>query len=159
MISDRHLADSAAKITQWEILAPYLHLKEPEMVAIKKDENGFYDQQKVDCLRKWRKIYGDGASYQCLMQAALRCGQELLVSYLLSLPGIGEELQETSFQKDDSRFTSLLGSLLIWDSPFLVEILEQRQCSSGKPGDMIRWPSQSSSGVSSYNYSVAGKFL
>ena len=100
VVSDRHLAEMAPCIMVWEYLAPHLCISDPEIVEIKKDDNGFYAQQKISCLRKWKEIAGDRATYLSLMRAALKCGQEDLVQYMVEIPGIGDELQEDKSFKE-----------------------------------------------------------
>ncbi len=105
VIPNRKLAELALKITEWEVLAPHLELTEEDIVEIKKDNTGFYKEQKMCCLRKWSNHYAHRASYRCLLQAALACDQKTLVSHLLALPEISEELQEdVSLHKADGKF-------------------------------------------------------
>ena len=69
----------------WEDIAPYLGLDEAEIVEIQKDNNGFkgfYRQQKVCCLQRWKLAYGDKASYQFLKKAAEASEQIRVCSYI-----------------------------------------------------------------------------
>ena len=93
VIPDRNLAELALQILEWESLAPHLDLTKQDVVGIKKDNKDFYKEQKLSCLQTWKEHYTNNASYRCLMQAALSAQEGPLVSCLLKLPGIGEELQ------------------------------------------------------------------
>lgn len=68
-VTDRRLSEIALVIVDWEGLAPYLGLTEPEIVEIKQDNNT-YKKQKIGSLRVWREKYGDRATYQSLIKAA-----------------------------------------------------------------------------------------
>ena len=78
LVTDGHLSEIAAEIIDWEALAPYLSLKEAEIVKIK---------QKVGLLRVWRERYGDEATYQCLIQAARDSHNSKLASHINQLLG------------------------------------------------------------------------
>lgn len=122
VITDRHLAEMAAELREWEALRPYLELTEADEVEIKKDDLGFYGEQKQNCLRKWRRKFGDKASYCTLLRAAVACGRqevEMLVLYLLALPDIGDELQKlldgTLFNYSNQKVV-----VSVWASPFKI---------------------------------------
>ena len=85
--NDIHLSEIARKIECWEDLAPYLKIEEQEIYAIQQDNKNNYNQQKTDFLRRWRAIYGDSATYYCLIQTAKSCGMDKLAFYINSLLG------------------------------------------------------------------------
>ena len=97
VVSDRHIAEMADEILEWENLAPFLDLTEPEIVEIQKNDKDSYKLQRINCLRKWKRHYGDRASYNCLLKAARDSQQEHLIKYILALPGIEDEVY-----KDDT---------------------------------------------------------
>ena len=87
VVSETHLAEIAQQIKEWEKLAPCLSVDEAEMIEIKKDNQGFYGQQKISFLRKWKQKYGDKASYLCLHEAVKKANEQQLASYIAGLIG------------------------------------------------------------------------
>ena len=86
LVTDGHLSEIAAQIVDWEALAPYLSLKEAEIVQVKQDFSTD-KKQKVGLLRVWRERYGDEATYQSLIKAARDSHNAKLASYINVLLG------------------------------------------------------------------------
>lgn len=87
-VSDRHLALIAEKISRWEDkLAYLLGLKEPDVVMIKKNHCYDYNQQKLQCLLRWKQLCGhmQSFSYGYLMKHVKDCGLSDACSYISQL--------------------------------------------------------------------------
>ena len=72
--TDEHFADIAHMIIRWEEIAPYMDISEAEEVAIKSNHHS-YEEQKLACLRKWKKKMSYRATYQQLIQIFYKARQ------------------------------------------------------------------------------------
>ena len=87
ILEDRHIAEISKKIEEWECFAPHLEISEAEIAAIRGGKRTS-DQKKIDLLRIWKRVYGDKATYQMLVEAAQSSGESEVVKYIKSLPGM-----------------------------------------------------------------------
>ena len=85
-VSDRRLSEIAQENFDLEDLAPYLGLSDAEIVEVKRD-NSSYRKQKTGLLKLWRERYGDRATYQCLIDAAMDSRNAKLASHIMDLLG------------------------------------------------------------------------
>ena len=85
-ISDDHLALIARDyLNNWEALRFHLGLSYAQQTAISKSYPQDYVQQKHECLQEWRRMKGDGATYQTLISAAEEATQQLLADQVKRL--------------------------------------------------------------------------
>ena len=81
---DVHLSEMALSITKWKSIAPYLGLTEAEEENIEKN-CGENETQKIGMLRKWKKKFGNRATYRKLGQVFYKLGRVDLVEKVREL--------------------------------------------------------------------------
>ena len=65
----------AREVKHWEPLARCLGLRESDIVAIREDNKGSYEEQKYQMILKWRERSGS----QATLRRLVRCVEEELV--------------------------------------------------------------------------------
>ena len=73
--TDIECAFLCSKMNQWENLRPHLGLTKPNETAIKKDNPGDYEQQKMAMLCLWKRRHGSKATRNALIAACISAGE------------------------------------------------------------------------------------
>ena len=66
-VTDIHIAELAKNMTEWQELAPFLHLTPAEESEIVERYRGRLNLQKREALRKWKEKNGSRATYRSLI--------------------------------------------------------------------------------------------
>ena len=71
MVSDEDVATIARDyLTDWESLRPFLGLSYSKGEVIRKSYPADYRKQKHECLKAWKEMKGNAATYSALITAA-----------------------------------------------------------------------------------------
>ena len=86
VISERDMGVIASVyIADWESLRPHLGLSQAQETSIHNSFPSNYDQQKRECLSKWKVRKGNEATYRALITAAESAGNQLLAHRVKAL--------------------------------------------------------------------------
>ena len=86
VVSDADEAKIAREyLTDWQSLRPHLGLNHQQENAIRNSYPCNYDQQKQECLSKWKEMKGDRATYRALITAAENARNQQLADKIKAL--------------------------------------------------------------------------
>ena len=101
---DDHLSEIALTLTDWQLVASFLGLTDAEEEEIKEDSQPAR-RRKVAMLRRWKKKYGEKATYRKLAQVFWRLKRQDLVEELCKL------LNESTSRSDSHNGSDSINAL------------------------------------------------